>query len=202
MNRFRDPKWGMILIFLGIIFAVPLIQMIIEARQDNGIKAFDLFTQLPTAANLRAYEKNLEKGSWAGQLSRPWVQLAHFGWLKSGGEKAVLGIGGWFFYKPGLNYMLSRPPSPAPSQSTNDPVAAIVDFRDQLAARGIRLLVMPVPNKESIYPDRLTTTAKNLRGILTTRTQEVLEKLRAANGEVVDLFKELGEARQKTDSNI
>jgi alginate O-acetyltransferase complex protein AlgJ len=36
-----------------------------------------------------------------------------------------------------------------------DPVNAIVDFRDQLAARGIRLLVVPVPPKSVIEPDRL-----------------------------------------------
>ena len=91
--------------------------------------------------------------------------------------------------------MLARPVT-APRNATNDPVAAIVDFRDQLAARGIRLLVMPAPNKESIYPDRLTARAESTRGARTARTRETLERLRAANVEVVDLFEEFGAARQ------
>ena len=84
------------------------------------------------------------------------------------------------------------------ASATNDPVAAIVDFRDQLAAHGIRLVVMPVPNKESVYPDRLTSRAEPRRGVLAPRTRDLLDTLRAANVEVIDLFKEFGEARQQT----
>ena len=93
--------------------------------------------------------------------------------------------------------MLARPESADSTDATKDPVGAIVDFRDQLAAKGIRLLVMPVPNKESIYPDQLTSRAETLRGVLPTRTQEVLERLRAARVEVVDLFKAFSETRQQ-----
>jgi len=55
MSRLRDPQWCLILIFLGILVAVPLIQIVIEARQDDGIHAFELFNQPPTAAHLRAF---------------------------------------------------------------------------------------------------------------------------------------------------
>ena len=40
---------------------------------------------------------------------------------------------------------------------TNDIFTAIVSFRDELAKRGIKLLVMPAPNKSSIYPEMLAT---------------------------------------------
>jgi hypothetical protein len=76
-------------------------------------------------------------------------------------------------------------------------VAAIVDFRDQLAALGIRLVVMPAPNKESIYPDRLNANAAIQNGMLhlAPRTQDLLERLRKADVEVVDLFEEFVVAR-------
>lgn len=45
MNRFRDPQWILILMFLGIIGSVPLIQMLIEARQEEGVRAFEVFSQ-------------------------------------------------------------------------------------------------------------------------------------------------------------
>jgi SGNH hydrolase-like domain, acetyltransferase AlgX len=200
MKRFRDPHWVLILLFLGIIASVPLIQMLMEVRQEDGVRAFEVFSQRPTAANLRAYERSMEAANWAGGLSRPWLQFAHFAWLKDGGEKVVLGSRGWYFFKPGLSYMLARPETAPPANATNDPVAAIVDFRDQLAAHGIRLLVMPVPNKDSIYPDRLTSRTKTLRGVLAPRTRELLERLPAANVEVIDLFKEFAEARQQSGS--
>jgi hypothetical protein len=200
MNRLRDPQWVLILMFLGIIASVPLIQMLIEAREGDEVRAFEVFGQAPTAANLRAYERSLEAANWAAQVSRPWIQFAQFAWLKDGGEKAVIGSAGWYFYKPGLKYMLARRESAKAASTTNDPIAAIMDFRDQLAAHGIRLLVMPVPNKESVYPDRLTSGVEPRRGLLAPRTQDLLETLRATNVEVIDLFKEFGEARQQTGS--
>jgi hypothetical protein len=195
MKRFRDPNWVLILLFVGIIASVPLIQTAMEVRTEDGIKAFELFGDWPTAAHLRNYEQDLEKASWAGKLSRPWLQFAQFAWLKEGGEKVLLGSPGWYFYKPGLNYMLARGEIGPVVNSTNDPVAAIVDFRDQLAASGIRLLVMPVPNKDSIYPDYLTSRAQDRHSLMTPRTRAVLERLRAARVEVLDLFKEFSDAR-------
>jgi SGNH hydrolase-like domain, acetyltransferase AlgX len=202
MNRLRNPQWLLILMFLGIIAGVPLIQMLIEAREEDGVRAFDVFSQVPTAANLRAYERSMEAANWAARVSRPWIQFAQFAWLKDGGEKCVIGCAGWYFYKPGLNYMLVRRESAKAASTTNDPIAAIVDFRDQLAAQGIRLVVMPVPNKESIYPDRLTSRAEPGRGVLGPRTHDLLDTLRAANVEVIDLFKEFGEAREQTGSDF
>jgi hypothetical protein len=200
MKRFRDPQWFLILMFVGIIASVPLIQLVIEVQEGDGVRAFEVFNKAPTAANLRGYERTMESANWAARVCRPWIQYAHFAWLKDGGEKAVIANGGWFFYKPGLNYMLTR--FDKTKTATNDPVAAIVDFRDQLAAQGIKLVVMPVPNKDSIYPDRLTSRVDAGRSVLAPRTQDLREKLRAANVEVIDLFKVFGEARQHPDANV
>jgi len=198
MKRLRDPNWILILLFLGILAAVPIAQTIIELRDPEGVVALDLFSERPTAENLRAFEHKLEAANWAGRVSRPWLQFANFAWLQEGGEKVVVGSRGWYFFKPGLKYMLARPETFAPPNATNDPVTAIIDFRDQLAARGIRLMVMPVPNKDSIYPDRLTSRAGSLRGVLAPQTRNVLQRLQAAHIEVIDLFKEFAQARQKS----
>jgi hypothetical protein len=200
MKRFRDPQWFLILIFLGIIGSVPLIQMVVEVRQEEGVRVFEVFHQKPSAANLRAYERSLEGANWAARASRPWIQFAQFEWLKDGGAKAAIGGGGWYFYKPGLNYLLARPELPKVASTTHDPLPAIVDFRNQLAARGIRLVVIPAPNKESVYPDRLTPRAEASRGVQASRTQDLLDRLRAANVEVVDLFKGFSQARQASGS--
>lgn len=200
MSRLRDPRWLLILLFLGIMASVPLVQVVLELRDEQGIRALEVFNQAPTAENLRAYERRLETANWAGRLSRPWLQFARFAWLKDGGEKTLIGRDGWFFYNPGLNYMLARPELWKPQTAPNDPVAAIVQFRDQLAARGIRLLLMPVPNKESIYPDRVTSRAEELHHVTSPRTAELLQRLRAANIELADLFTVFGQAREQTRS--
>ena len=197
MKRLRDPRWALILMFLGIIASVPLTQTIIELREDRGIRAFEIFSQVPTSTNLRNYERSLETACWAARWSRPWIQFAQFQWLKDGGEKVVVGRDGWYFYKPGLKNMLARPDRFTAANPGEDPLPAILDFRDQLAARGIQLVVMPVPNKDSLYPDRLTARAKSLRGVLAPRTQDLLERLRAAHVECIDLFHEFAEARQQ-----
>lgn len=200
MKLLRDPQWCLILIFLGIVGSVPAIQVALEIREGEDVRALTVFHQAPTAANLRVYERSVEAANWAARLSRPWVQFAHFQWLKDGGEKAALGRDGWYFYKPGLSYLLNRPEEPRASGPPNDPFAAIVDYRDQLAARGIRLVVMPVPNKESIYPERLTRRAVGAHPVLAPRTQDLLARLRAAEVEVVDLFTAFAKARRETDS--
>lgn len=197
MKYLRDPRWLLILMFLGIIGAVPLVQCLVEIRQGEDVRAFDVFKQSPTAANLRAYESSLEDANWAARATRPWMQFTQFAWLKDGGEKVALGQAGWYFYKPGIHYLLARTEPAKTAGATNDPLAAIVDFRDQLAARGIQLMVLPVPNKESVYPDRLTSRAATQRAARSPRTQNLLDRLRAANVEVIDLFEEFHRARQQ-----
>ena len=200
MKRFRDPRWFLILLFLGIVGCVPLVQLLKEAREENGIQAFQLFGQAPTASNLRNFEQGLERANWLGRLTRPWIISLQFHWLKDGAEKVLIGKEGWYFYKPGLQYMLSRDEG-AKISATNDPIKAIVHFRDQLAARGIKLVVMPVPNKESIYPDFVSARAEAQRTVMAPRTQELLGDLRRAEVEVIDLFKVFGEARKQSSGS-
>jgi hypothetical protein len=196
VNRLRDPQWFLILTFLAILAGVPLVQILIELRGEDDVRALEVFRRPPTAANLRAYERDLEDANWAARTTRPWIQFALFQGLGYGGAKVTRGTDGWFFYKPGLNYLLARPGSAEAAGATNDPLPAIVHFRDQLAARGIRLVLMPVPNKESVYPDRLTPRAAALPGILAPRTRDLLERLRAADVEFIDLFADFARARQ------
>lgn len=202
MKRLRDPRWALILVFATLLGLVSAIQTGIEIGQDSGVRALNLFAHAPTAANLRAFEDMLEDTSWAARLTRPWLQFVQFAFLDEGGEKVLKGANGWYFYKPGVKYMIARPESSTSSNATYDPAAAIVHFRDQLAARGIRLLVMPVPNKESIYPELLSSRAASdgEGGVLAIRTRELLERLKSSNVEVIDLFEIFQKARRNGPS--
>lgn len=202
MNRLRDPGWMLIALFAALIASVPLVQTVKELGSDEGLAALELFNEFPDGGKLREFEDKLEEGAWAAKTTRPWFQYAQFKLLKEGGEKVLVGKDGWYFFKPGLKYMLARHDPAHVAKGENDPVAAIVDFRNQLAARGVHLLLVPVPNKESIYPDRLTGNARPDPGLVAPRTREIFAGLRAANVEVIDLYKEFSEARQRSQTPL
>ena len=127
-----------------------------------------MFAQAPTRANLRAYEKQLEDDSLFAQAVRPWIQYSQFRVFGDAGEKVLTGRGGWLFYRPDVRYLVE----PAGGDA---PLRTMVDFRDQLAARGIHLLVVPVPGKPSLYPDRLT---RRVNGeVIFSRTRGLIGRL-------------------------
>ncbi len=180
----RSAQCFLVVTFLLAVASPVLIQTAAELIRAQPVGALDVFHQKPTRANLRAYEDNLESASLVAQAFRPLFQYAQFNWLQDGGEKALVGREGWLFYRPGYTDMLAAPARPA----TNDAVAAIVAWRDALAGRGIHLLVVPVPNKESIYPDRLTRRVGAGRSVLAPGTQDLFHRLRDAGVEYVDLY--------------
>lgn len=188
MNRNLYSEWFLILVFLGIIASLPISQAWLEIRRGQAPQALQVFRQKPTAKNLRAYENNLKETSWLAHWVRPWTQYAQFAWLGDGGEKALVGRDGWLFYKPGVQYLTERPAAQQATSHVGEAVAAIVAFRDQLAERGIELMVMPAPNKESVYPEQLTRRGAKLREATCPQTKTLFERLRAANIEVIDLF--------------
>ena len=70
-----------------------------------------------------------------------------------------------------------------------DPISAIVDFQKQLKARGIDLLVVPVPPKAAIYPEKIVP-GFNLRADDPAPVlHSFYDELRAAGIDVLDLTK-------------
>jgi hypothetical protein len=188
MKHRRGPEWFLILVFLGTIVCVPLIQVGLEARRGEWPQALGVLRQRPTAKNLRAYERGLEEASWAARQLRPWAVYALFAWFKDGGEKTLIGKDGWFFYRPGVQYLTEKPVVTKATSTAAEAATAITAFRDQLAARGIQLLVVPVPNKESVYPEKLSRRAQSRPSAVCPQTRELLDRLRTNGIEVVDLF--------------
>ncbi len=188
MKRLLNPQLMLILLFLGIIATVPLVQTALEVAKGERPQAFEVFQRRPTARNLRFYERNLEDASWVAAELRPWAQFAQFAWLQDGGAKALVGRDGWLFYRPGVQFLTDRRETQKPTGCVAEALAAIAELDHQLAARGIRLLVMPVPNKESVYPERLTRRVGPVRKVIGPETAQLLSGLRALNIESIDLF--------------
>jgi len=181
----RDPaRLFLATAFVFVVFGVGLGQAGIELAGDDAPQALDLFDRAPTEAHLRGFEADLEDASWFAEQLRPWMQYAQFAALHDAGEHGLLGRDGWFFYRPGVEYLVEPWEPRAEDQNA---FAAIVSFRDQLAARGIQLLVVPTPGKAAVYPQRLTRRAAGANPPVNTHTRALLDRLAHAGVEVVDL---------------
>jgi hypothetical protein len=181
-------------VFLATIMAPGLIQTVAELRDGERPQALEVFRQPPTAANLHEYERTLEETSLVVKRLRPWTQYLQWRFLADAGEKAVVGRDGWLFYRPSVHYIVERPIA-APGDGPADPLPAIRSFRNQLRARGVRLLLVPVPNKESVYPGMLAGRADSVGVIACEPTRRLLDRLERSGVEYVDLFEVFRRAR-------
>jgi hypothetical protein len=178
-----------------VLLSTGVVQFVVELSEGERPQFAELFRQSPTKDNLRMFENDLEKSCRLADRLRPSVQYVQFLLLRDTGDKALMGRSGWFFYKPAVQYLIE--PLPADSgYSRADVLSAIISFRDQLARRSIKLLVVPVPNKASIYPEMLTRRAEGSELPVNPKTIEIISRLRESGVEIVDLFSLFAEARK------
>lgn len=139
--------------------------------RGEELKSLDSFDALATLnsrmlRDISTFEDDLEENSLLQKKLIPPAQCVLTGWLRAGNEKAYCGREGWLFYRPGIDYLVGRgfldptvlkergqagsewkaPPQP-------DPVKGIVHFKEQLAKRGVELIIVPTPVKPQIYPE-------------------------------------------------
>jgi hypothetical protein len=119
------------------------------------------------------------------------------------GDKGVLGRNGWFFYKPDVDYLV-RPYirdyrsiviDPNKKVITDDPLKTIITFKNQLAARGIDLLVVIIPGKPSIYPDMLSPGILPSASGTFSHSLTMLNDLQKNGVDAVDLFHPFAQER-------
>ncbi len=156
-------------LFLSLICAVPLSQAYLEHREGEDSPFSDFIHRKPSAESLRQLEKDIEQGSYAKSYTQPRLQLllTHFG--RVGNKLSLVGQRGYLYYKPGLAHV-SGPGFLDPdvqrsrekdvldsgeSAIVADPRPAILAFHAALAQRGIRLVLMPVPDKAALAGEPL-----------------------------------------------
>ena len=185
--------------FLVSIFGVGVAQAIIEISQGERPQLIELFLEKPTEKTLRRFEKDIEDSSWFSQKLQPYMRYLQYMALRDAGDKALLGRDKWLFYKQGIQYLIEPwPPRNNALDNINDPVPAILSFRDQLAERGIELLILPAPGKASIYPDKLTSRANHSNHCVYKHTRNLIEKLKEQNIHILDLFENFIQRRNNS----
>lgn len=165
----RGTAWLLVLAFLLAIFAVPLSQAYLEKRAEEESPLLDLFRRAPTVENLRQLEKDIEQASYAKVFVQPRLQLQLTRHGRVGNKLAVIGQDGWLYYQPGVLHVAgpglldadvrasrhedALDAGEEPAQT--DPRPAILGFHRALAQRGIRLVLMPIPDKASLAAQHL-----------------------------------------------
>lgn len=96
------------------------------------------------------------------EQSRPYTQLALSRYLGASNAQVAIGQDDWLFYQQGVQHLTGPgflTPGWLKSRTRRgnypDPRTTILNFRAQLRARGIELILLPVPDKASIYPEKL-----------------------------------------------
>ena len=165
----RGVAWLLVTLFVVGITGVPLSQAYLEHREGEESPLLDLFRRKPTAANLRQFEKGIEDATNAKAYLQPRVQLQLTRFGRVGNKLALVGRAGWLYYKPGVLHVsgpgfldhdlqTSREKDALDSGEAGivaDPRPAILAFHAALAKRGIRLVLMPLPDKAAIVPEPL-----------------------------------------------
>jgi alginate O-acetyltransferase complex protein AlgJ len=166
----RPVAISLIVLFLALIYGIPVSQAVLEKLDDDDSTLLPLFTRKPTKENLRTFEKEIEQASYAKDYVQPRVQL----WLsrlgRVGNKRALVGRNGFLYYTPGLTHLAgpnfidkdviaSREREARESEDGTklqaDPRLAIYALHDLLTQRGIRLVVFPMPDKTMLQPLQL-----------------------------------------------
>lgn len=168
-------------LFLGLIVGVPLLQHTRAADPEgpflqlaqglSGVASADggWAANRALATALHRFEDRLEEESWILDRLLPRMQPVLAGKLGMANEQVYPGRDGWLFYRPAVDYLTGPGFLTRDAQDTRrgmgaeweepvepDPLPALLGLHRQLAARGIQMLVVPVPVKAAIHPERLS----------------------------------------------
>jgi SGNH hydrolase-like domain, acetyltransferase AlgX len=206
----RRTAWLLALAFLAAIYGLPLAQAYIEHREEEESPLRELFRRAPTVENLRRVEKDLEEASFAKSYVQPRLQLLLTSFGRVGNRLAVIGRGGWLYYQPGVLHVGGPGFLDPDIQQTReraqrdagepaiaaDPRPAILELHAALARRGIRLVLLPLPDKAAVVADRLHARGVPTSWPVNPDFGKLVSELRARGVAVLDVLEGLPVAQE------
>jgi len=196
----RSVAWLLVTLFVAAIYIVPLSQAYLEHREDEDSPLLDLFHRKPTVENLRQFEKDIEQASYPKSFVQPRLQLLLTRFGRVGNKLALVGRDGWLYYRPGVMHVAgpgfldpdvrrSREKDALDSGDspiTADPRPAILAFHRALAKRGIRLVLLPMPDKAALAPEPLLSPGRHAAHAQNRDFAQFLDELRGHGVAVFD----------------
>ena len=160
-------------------------------------------------AGIQRDERELEDQSIVGQRLLPLTQWVLTGYSGAGNEEAYVGRDGWLFYRPDVEFVAGQPfldsarlkrrvqKSASAEPVQPDPRRAIHQFQQQLSYRNIRLVVVPIPAKPTIHPERFSPRLSADDAPLANASyQELIDDLRGQGVLVFDPTQAILDARR------
>lgn len=188
-------------VFLVVIGSPWLIQLAHELSRGEHLQELDIFHRAPTVEHIKSFENEIAENAVVAEVVRPYTQWITLTLGRQGNEKVVIGRDGWLFYRPGLLYptgpgFRSKYAEEDAEVKDWDPWPAIEKFHEDLRARGIELVIVPIPVRPQIYPEKLTRLYDlSLGPPANAHEREFFEKLKAAGIGVIDLAEVMWEAK-------
>lgn len=194
-------------IFLFIIIIPPLYRNIFEIsaklqtdelnHDSSWTPVIELFNKKKNQSlneHLKSFEKNLETAFFAETPRKLTQSTLSLSPLKEGNRNVRIGKDGWLFLDDAIESLTGQGPfhdGPFPFQKGgNSPVDAIKRFADQLDNFGARLILVSIPSKAMIYPEKINHNIKD--PISHPDAQRLVNELNSLpNLDVLDLTRSL-----------
>ncbi len=184
----RGVAPALVAAFLGTMLIVPGAQEMARRRSEKEARPSVFHSSLlplpkmttwptiPSGQELRAFENRLQDNSVVFANLRPRTQWMMTRYLRAGNGQVLIGADNWLFYDPEVRAITMRGFRVNTMRTTanstqnavrndederHDSIPAIVHLRDQLTSRGVALVVMPIPVKATIYPEKLWPSYQN-----------------------------------------
>ena len=194
-------------IFLFIIIIPPLYRNIFEIsaklqtdelnHDSSWTPVIELFNKKKNQSlneHLKSFEKNLETALFAETPRKLTQSTLSLSPLKEGNRNVRIGKDGWLFLDNSIESLTGQGPfhdEPFPfKKDGNSPVDAIKRFADQLDNFGARLILVSIPSKAMIYPEKIN---HNIKGPIShPDAQRLVSELNSLpNLDVLDLTRSL-----------
>jgi hypothetical protein len=200
---------SLLLIAAGFPVAQAIYEAVVLRERPHVLEAF---RQMPTKDRLHAWDQASKDRSIFGKAVRPAMLQGRYDLLGEMGPKALAGRDAWLFYRPDADYLLwpafDHPRFYKDTYDTlvdgrrvnpRNPLVAILRFRNQLSARGIELLMVPIPGKAAVYPEKLGAGSGTQAHSPTLR---FMQALRDSGVAVVDLQAALLKAKSRRRASL
>ena len=157
----RNVSIVSLIIFSVTLLSVSVCQLISDIQRDESphlFRAINLFP-VPTLKEIEKYEDTLEEKSVLTNWLLPSTQTILTLVFRIGNEQAYLGREGWLFYRADIESLIDVDSK----QTVNAALSTIIDFNRQLEGRDITLIVVPIPVKPTIHPEKFSSRYRNLK---------------------------------------
>jgi len=195
--------------FLALIVLVPLLDCVAQVRTGglNDVRALDLVRSPPALSDFtvpihrvaaaeknpfRDHESAVEKTSLIRTACQSYIQELLTGALHGGTSTVVMGEADWLFYRAGVDYVafpgfLDGAQHRMLHRLRPDPRPAVLRMAKDCRAAGVRLVLLPIPDKAQIHPGKIASGFRDGQPLDNPDFPRLVAEMRTAGVEVIDV---------------